>query len=163
MIAPMTSSEVPASTLIVPHRQVRNHAYLPVMTRSVAGNLVVTLRAPAKVRAGEAIPISMRIENKSAETLELYLRGREPTYDFIVTARDGDVVWRRLEGEVVPAILRVEVLEPAQILYFRENWDQRDNAGELVPPGSYTIQGTVLTDGSSTLESPAVPLRIDRK
>lgn len=134
-----------------------------MVTRSVHGHPVVTLGAPESVPAGATISITIRIENKSGKPLELYLRGREPTYDFIVTARDGDVVWRRLEGEVVPAILRVEVLEPGQILYFRDSWDQRDNVGELVPPGSYTMQGTVLTDGSSKLESPAIPLRIDRK
>lgn len=133
------------------------------MTRSLDRLPVVTLQAPESVPTGTAIPITLHIENKNAEPLELYLRGREPTYDLIVTARDGDVVWRRLEKEVVPAILRLELLEPGQILYFRDSWNQRDNAGEPVPPGSYTVRGTVLTDGSSTLESPAVPIRIGRK
>ncbi len=133
------------------------------MTRSVDGNPLVTLHAPETVPAGTAIPIAVRIENKSAEPLELYLRGREIAYDVLVTAPGGDVVWRRLEGEVVQAILRLEVLGPGQALEFRDSWDQRDNAGELVAPGVYTIRGAVLSDGSSTLESAAVALRIDRK
>lgn len=133
------------------------------MTPSVDGNPLVTLHAPRTATVGTAIPIIMRIENKSDAPLELYLRGRKATYDFLVTASGGDVVWRRLEGEVVQAILRLEVLGPGQILEFRDSWDQRDNAGELVAPGAYTIRGTVLSDGSSTLESAAVALRIDRK
>ena len=133
------------------------------MTRSVAGNPVVTLHAPEKARVGEVIPITMRVENKSAETLELYLRGREAIYDFIVNARDGDVVWRRLEGEVVQAIVRFQVLAPGQALEFTDRWNQRDNAGDPVAPGPYTIRGVVLSDGSSTLESPPVSLCISPK
>lgn len=131
------------------------------MTRPLDGNPLVTLHAPESVAAGTAIPITMRVENKSAKPLELYLRGREITFDFIVTAGDGDVVWRRLEGQIVQAILRFEVLAPGQILEFGDSWDQRDNAGEMVPAGLYAVRGSVLSDGSLTLESPAVPLRID--
>lgn len=138
-------------------------AYVQIMTRSVDGNLLVTLHLPETVLAGNAIPITLRIENKSAETVELYLHGREPVYDFVVSTIGGEVIWRRLEGEVVQAILRLELLEPGQILEFRDNWDQTDNAGETVPPGDYTVRGTVLSDGSQTLESAAVALRIDRK
>ena len=133
------------------------------MTRSADENLVVTLHALETARPGRSIPITMRIENRSVEPLELYLLGREATYDFTVTASNGDPVWRRLEDEIVPAILRVEVLEPGQVLEFRDSWDQRDNAGEPVAPGSYTIRGTVLTDGSATIESPAIPVRITGK
>lgn len=133
------------------------------MTRSAGGKPVVTLHAPDNARVGEMIPITICVENKTAETLELYLLGREPTYDFIVNARDGDVVWRRLEGEVVQAIVRFQVLAPGEALEFTDRWNQRDNSGEPVAPGSYTIRGVVLSDGSSTLESPPVSLRISRK
>lgn len=133
------------------------------MRESPDRNLLVTLHAPKTAQVGSAIPITLRIENKSAEPLELYLLGREPTYDFIVTASDGDLVWRRLEGEIVPAILRVDVLDPGQVLEFHDSWDQRDNAGEMVNPGSYLLRGTVVTDGSSKLDSPAIPLWITKK
>lgn len=133
------------------------------MTGSVDGNPLVTVHAPESVPPGAAIPITMRVENKSGEPLELYLRGREIAYDFVVIASDGGMVWRRLEGQIVQAILRLEVLAPGQVLEFRDNWDQRDIGGKLVPPGLYTLRGTVLSDGSLTLESSAVPLRIDRK
>ena len=133
------------------------------MTRSPDENLVVTLHGLETARVGESIPLTMRIENKSGEPFELYLRGREPTYDFVVIGPGGNVVWRRLEREIVPAILRIDVLKPGQVLEFRDSWDQRDNAGQLVAPGSYTIRGAVLSDGSATLDSPAIPLRITRK
>lgn len=133
------------------------------MTRLAGGNPCVTLHAPETVSTGKPVQIFIRVQNKSAEPLTLYLRGREATYDFVVTARDGGTVWRRLEGEIVPAILRLEVLGPGQTLEFGGVWPQRDNGGELVAPGSYTIRGTVLSDGSAKLESPAISLRITRR
>lgn len=133
------------------------------MTPAGGGNPVVTIEAPETVPAGAAIPITMRIENTSSQPLELYLRGREATYDFIVTSADGDIVWRRLEGEILQAILRVEVLTAGQALEFRHTWNQRDNSGKRVAPGSYVVRGILLGEGSLTLESPAVPFRINRK
>jgi hypothetical protein len=133
------------------------------MTRSFDGNPIVTLHVPASAASGAAVPITMRVENKSGVPLELYLRGRDIAYDFIVTASDGDIVWRRLEGQIVQAILRLEALAPGQVLEFRDSWDQRDGAGKLVAPGLYTVRGTVLSDGPLTLESSAVPFRIDRE
>jgi hypothetical protein len=133
------------------------------MTRAGDGNPVVTIKAPETVSAGAAISIIMCIENTSTEPLELYLHGREPTYDFIVTSGDGDIVWRRLEGQTVQAILRVEVLAPGQALELGDRWNQRDNSGKRVAPGSYVVRGRLLGEGASTLESPAVPVRINRK
>ena len=121
----------------------------------------LTLRIPERVRAGIVVPIIMLVENTSAKPLELYVRGREMTCDFVVRAPGGDIVWRRLEGEVIPAILRLEVLLPAQPIAFRDSWDQVGYSGDLVAPGVYSVTGAVLTDESSTLESAAITLRID--
>lgn len=126
-------------------------------------NIRLALEIPGRVPAGSVIPITMRLENTSTAPVELYLRGRELTCDFLVTAPGGAIVWRRLEGEVVPAILRLEVLLPGRTIDFRDSWDQVGNSGELVAPGAYSIVGAVLTDGPSRLESAAVALQIDRK
>jgi hypothetical protein len=133
------------------------------MTPAPDGNLLVTIKAPATVEAGAAIPITMRIENTSSEPLELYLHGREATYDFIVTSSGGDTVWRRLEGQVVQAILRVEFLAPGEALELHDRWNQRDNGGKRVAPGSYFVRGALLGEGTSMLASPVVQVRINRK
>jgi len=105
----------------------------------------------------------MRVENSSAEPVELYLRGRETTVDFVVADASGEIIWRRLENEVVLAILRIEVLLPGQMIEVGDTWDQRDNSGRQVAPGEYSVRGEVLTDGSLTLESASVAFRIDGK
>ena len=133
------------------------------MAPSVDTNPVVTLHAPETAPAGTLLYIIMRIQNPSEQKLELYLSGRETVCDLTVTNAAGDVVWRRLEGEVTQGILRLELLEPGQTLEFRETWDQRDNAGLPVPPGTYSVRGAVLTDGSSTLEAGPEVFRIERE
>ena len=124
-------------------------------------NIRLTLKIPERVRAASIIPIMMSMENTSAKPLDLYVRGREMTFDVVVRARSGETVWRRLEGEVIPAILKLEVLVPGQPIVFRESWDQVGDSGELIAPGLYSVTGAVLTDGSFTLESEAVPLQIE--
>lgn len=107
------------------------------------------------------MPIVLRAENVSGEILELYLQGRTIAFDVVVTDADEHVVWRRLEGEIVPAILRIETLEPGAVLELEARWDQRSNAGEPVAPGRYTVRGEVLAEGDP-LVTPTAGFRIER-
>jgi len=120
----------------------------------------VTLHLQQRARSGRGIPILVRVANTGAGPIELYLRGREPTFDVIVSGPGGDVVWSRLEGEIVQAILRLETLGPGEAMELHQEWDQRDNSGLLVEPGRYTVKAVVLTDGTMVLESPEVALEI---
>lgn len=141
-----------------------NAAPLPEDTNLDAGIISDTLRlgieAPERVPAGEAVPMTLRVENVSGRTLELHLRGRTVAFDLVVSDPDGRELWRRLEGEFVPAILRLESLAAGEALEFTDAWDQRTGAGERVPTGVYQLRGEILTDGEP-LVTPERPLRID--
>jgi len=102
----------------------------------------------------------LRVENPADRPLDLYLRGRAIEFDVVAAADDGRVVWRKLEGQVIPAILRLETLAPGGVLELRTEWDQRTNDGRRVPAGSYTIRGLLLTDSETPLASPPTRLRI---
>lgn len=115
---------------------------------------------PRKVMSGETVPITLRVRNAGADTLELCLRGRTITFDVDVTRGDGRAVWRRLEGQVIPAILQIRQLAPGESLVLNADWDQRGNDGDVVPPGSYTVEGTLLTDGVDPLRTAPAPLQI---
>lgn len=117
------------------------------------------LEVPEEVRAGEPVPITLRVQNISDGPLDLYLIGRPIAFDLVVTDADGDVVWRRLEGEAVSAILRIETLDPGETLAREDRWDQRSDAGEQVAPGLYRVHGELLTEDRA-LVAPRVPLRI---
>ncbi len=120
----------------------------------------VTLVLPDSAAVGTVIPIELRVKNETSAPLDLYLRGREITFDVTIVDSSGDAVWRRLEGEVVPAILQLRTLAPGEVLRLTAAWDQRSRRGTQVPPGHYSVRGAVLTDGERTLESPSVPLEI---
>jgi hypothetical protein len=125
-------------------------------------SLRLETRVPERVATGEPVPVVLRAENVSAGTLDLYLQGRNIAFDVVVTDAGGRVVWRRLEGEIVPAILRIETLEPGAALELEARWDQRSNAGEPVDPGRYTVHGELLTE-SDPVVTPTVRLQIETR
>jgi intracellular proteinase inhibitor BsuPI len=114
---------------------------------------------PAQVRVGEGVPITLRATNAGPKPLELYLMGRSPTFDVVITGPKGAVIWRRLEGQTVQAILQLRTLAPGETLELRDHWDQRSRRGQPVGPGTYVVQGTLITD-AQPLRTPAVTLRI---
>jgi hypothetical protein len=99
------------------------------------------------------IPIVLRLENKGAAPLQLYLRGRAIAFDIVIRDAAGEVVWRRLEGETIPAIIQFKLLRGGEVLELPHEWDQRTNRRELVEPGYYTAQGTLLTDRPEPITS----------
>ena len=115
--------------------------------------LRLTLIAPAETRAGARVPFTLRVENTSARPLELALRGREIAFDVIVSTTDGAIVWRRLDGAVIPGILQLRVLGPGEHLDLRASW-------ESATPGSYFARGALLTDEPSPRETPLVRVRV---
>jgi hypothetical protein len=132
------------------------------MSRSMAGDsLQLDLLVPAEVEAGAAVPLRLHVRNTSGRSIELYLRGRSITFDIVVTDAGGATVWRRLAGEVIPAIIRLETLDAGAALELRAEWRQVTQAGARVAPGSYRVHGELLTDGPA-LATPPATLRITR-
>lgn len=129
------------------------------VTATPSDSLRLWLDVSAEVRAGEPVPITLRAENITERSRDLYLTGRTIAFDLTVTNEDGAVIWRRLEDEVIPAILRLETLEPGETLSLDDTWEQRSNDGEPVAPGTYTVRGEILTE-EEPLVTPEVALRI---
>jgi hypothetical protein len=142
--------EAPADSLDPPAERVSNDP---------ADSLRLRIEVAATVPAGQPVPITMHVENASGRTLDLYLRGRTIAFDLVVRGAGGDIVWRRLEGEIVAAILRIETLGPDGALVLEDRWGQQNTAGGRVPPGEYSVSGELLTEGEP-LRTPSAPLRI---
>lgn len=121
---------------------------------------VVTLDVPGSVAPGATVPIRLRVRNTTTAPLDLYLRGRDVTFDIAITDSAGDAIWSRLKGEPIQAILQLRELAPGEVLELSHDWDQKSQRGNQVPPGRYLVRGEVLTDGQRSLEAPAVPLEI---
>ncbi len=131
------------------------------MTDPAPDSLALELVLPRSVRRGETVPVAFRIRNTAGRTLDLYLRGRTPTFDVIVARSGGQVVWRRLEGEIVPAIVHLRALAPGEHLELAALWDQRTSRGPIAP-GEYTARGMLLVEGEP-LETPDVPFGVGER
>jgi hypothetical protein len=118
----------------------------------------VELVVPRMVAPGVPVPIAIKVRNTADRPVELHLQGRTVTFDLTVR-RDDSLVWRRLEGAAVPAILQLRRLAPGEVLELKDTWLQTDNAGRQVGPGEYTVSGTVPTEGAPLRAGP-VPLTI---
>lgn len=125
-----------------------------------ADSLRVTLHVPPAVRERAPVAIALRVENVAGRAVELYLRGRTIAFDVVVTRADGRVAWRRLEGEIVPAVVQLRVLAPGETLVLRAEWDQRTRGGAFAGVGRYAVRGQLLTDRPEPMETPTAPLEI---
>jgi hypothetical protein len=142
-------------------------SYSPVMllyALNLLGTFVASMtlhiELPPMVQAGEAVPITLRLTNTSGEPVTAYLQGRPVAFDIIVSRRDNSVVWRRLEGAVVSAVLHVRTLAPGEVHQFGDTWYQQSNLGKSVGPGEYLVTGVLPTDPPAELRTQSVPLRI---
>jgi len=131
-----------------------------VLSLTTIDSMRFEIVVPESVRTGEAVPIALRLTNTGREQLTVYLQGRPIAFDVTVRRVDGAVVWRRLEGEVVSAILAVRHLEPGATLEFKEVWRQLSNTGEAVQPGDYRVTGSLSTDAREPLQTSPALLRI---
>lgn len=122
-------------------------------------SLSLELVVPPRVRAGEPVRMTLRVRNRTERTLDLYLRGRAVTFDVVVTGPGGEVVWRRLQDEIIPAIVHLRTLAPAEQLEAQAVWDQRGSEGQLVSPGEYVARGQLLVEDNA-LGTPAATFRI---
>ena len=127
---------------------------------SITSPWSLRLSAPGSVRAEQRVRFTLTLSNDGTGPIDFYLRGRELAFDIVVTSDDGQVAWRRLQGEIIPAIVQVRSLAPRETLELHAQWDQRSNDGTRVPPGRYTARGSLLTEGEPIHSAP-VTLRVE--
>ena len=131
----------------------------PAVSAAREDTLRLTLDVPREVARGAPVPFVFRVENVAGRPLELYLRGRTIAFDVVVTDAAGRPVWRRLEDEVIPAIVRLEELAPGAALTLRATWDQRTARGVPVGDGEYRAHAELLTE-TTPLASPPASFRL---
>lgn len=130
-----------------------------LVTGSAGDSLELSLAGPAEVSEGDRVHFTFQARNTASRPLGLYLLGRTPTLDVEVFRPTGDLVWRRLEGEVIPAILQVRTLAPGERIAVEADWDQRTRAGTPAGPGEYVARARLVLEGDS-LSAPPMPFRI---
>jgi len=115
-------------------------------------SLALWLEMKSEVRAGETVPLKLKVKNKSDSTVTLALGGNLP-YDFVVTDSGGKEVWWWLEGKVIEAFLAHRPLNPGEELEFVGEWNQLDRYGKRVLTGIYFVRGLLVTEPPQKLET----------
>jgi len=101
--------------------------------------LVVLLSTVDEVPWGASLPVAMVVTTTAADHTFAFNTGQR--YDFAVY-KDGDEVWRWSDDQAFIMALGEETYTMDGTLYF-----ERINTGELPGPGTYTLQGTLTTQG----------------
>ena len=103
---------------------------------------------------GARVRFRLVVSNTADHAVDLYLRGREPTLEVEVARESGEVVWRNLEGVVIPAALQLVTLAAGERLELSADWDQRVN-GKPAAAGSYVVSASLLAEEVQLLARPA--------
>ena len=128
-------------------------------TTAVPGPLRLELVVPSRVRAGAPVPIRLRVQNVSPRAVDVYLRGRGVTFDVVIARASGEIVWQRLEHEIIPAIVHLRPLGPGERLEAETAWDQITKSGQRAEPGAYVARALLLVEGEP-LGTPPTSLQI---
>jgi LysM repeat protein len=117
----------------------------PVAARVVDGLLYVLSTDRRTYRQGEPVRLTLiKVNIQDSPITMTYATGQR--FDF-AALREGREVWRWSFGRSFPQIAGQVTLQPGESQTFRATWDQRNNAGNLVAPGNFTIRGFNVARG----------------
>jgi len=117
-------------------------------------------------KLGQKLPLKLKLKNRSDQLVQVNLSGH-PAFDFVVT-KDKAEIWRWSYGKSILEIAELKTLNPGEELEFEADWDQRDNKGNLILPGSYEVRGILNVAPHWKLETeplfvamgPGLPLQL---
>jgi hypothetical protein len=108
-------------------------------TLATAGPLRLLLDVPPRVPLGHPLVVTGTLTNEGGEPVVVGV-GESLALDVVVTRPDGGEVWRRGNHGALPAGSQ-RTLRPGEVLATGLTWDQRDDEGQRVPPGTYYVRG----------------------
>lgn len=115
--------------------QSRTESRLPVGVSARIG------LSKAIVPTGEPVTVRLVLHNGGPRDEQLSMGSPAQRLDIVVVDSAEREVWSRLHHEDINLVQIMVPLRTGDSLAFSEQWDQRDNDGRAVPPGSYTVRG----------------------
>ncbi len=98
------------------------------------------------------------VENPSDRLMPFHFTSSQ-SFDFVVSDRPGNEVWRWSSRKFFSEVIRSEAIRPRSNWTFEGEWNHRDNALEPVPPGTYTVVGILA--GNDPVESMPVEFTVN--
>ena len=118
-----------------------------------------SLEAVSKSPYGDTVSMKLKLRNTRHEPVQFSMGGR-PAHDFVITTADGEEVWNWQCAKIILFPLDRKILEPGEELEFTGEWEQVDNRGKPVPPGTYLIRGVLKMEPPERLVTPPHKLRV---
>ena len=119
-----------------------------------------SLEVVSQADYGETVSMKLTLKNSSDAPVQFYT-GSVP-HDFVVATVHDQEVWHWRCGKSFSAILVEIKMEPGEELVLVGEWEQMDNWGEPVPPGTYLIRGMLVMEPAGILATPPQELEVLR-
>lgn len=120
-----------------------------------------SLEMEGRASYGETVSMKLTLRNVSDEPVD-FLTGGRPPHDFVVSTPDGEQVWHWKCAKVIQQPLDSQTLQPGEEMEFTGEWEQVDNRGEPVPPGTYFVRGVLEMEPPDMLVTEAREVEIIR-
>lgn len=120
----------------------------PISTRVGRGIRHILFTDKRVYNRGENIKITLVKTNVTDEEITLRYRTSQ-IVEIVVTNPAGGVVWRYSAGQNFTQLSRLITIFPGGTQVIERTWNQLDNAGRRVPPGTYTITETNIATNVS--------------
>ena len=108
---------------------------------------------------GETVQMKLRLRNISDKPVSFSLGGRPP-HDFVVSTSGGEQVWHWKCAKITLQPLDSKTLDPGEELEFIGEWEQVDNRGKPVSPGTYLVRGVLNLDPPEKLVTESHELEV---
>jgi hypothetical protein len=109
--------------------------------------LSLELRVPSPVGYGQPVPLTLLVRNTSTRPVWLETGDRNYAFNFSIAPAEDEAIWNRLNSLRDPrlAILKMNAIAPGDSMQFQDTWDQHDDRGKQVAPGTYVVRGALNT------------------
>ncbi len=103
--------------------------------------LQYTLTSLDVVDPGKNVPITLSVKNTGSGLFEVLIGAPEVAVQVV---KDNAVVWDPYFGLAFPAIVHQLSIPAGETKKYDFSWDQKDNAGNQVQPGNYTVKASFI-------------------
>lgn len=128
----------------------------PSVTRLIDGFRYTITTDRSNYSRGESVRLRLVKTNITGSPISLNYRTSQ-RFDF-VAFREGEEIWRWSDNQAFSRAVTRIILQPGGNQTFNAVWNQRDNRGRLVQPGTVTIRGYNV---AREIQNRSVPITIN--
>ena len=112
----------------------------------------------AEYGQGETILLQLRLGNNGEDAITLTFASSQ-IYDFWVRDSGGSEVWRWSASRVFAAVITHVAIMPGAMVEYSDSWNQLNDGGAAVPPGTYTIHAGIVIAGAPRIDPVTIIIR----